>query len=270
MTDSTVELPNGGTMSAVAGLGAPLHVTRRQMKNALLIAGLSVLLAPQAARAQMQWTDRGFLNVNFGVQAGSHSLNTNTTFELYDEQATIDSDQSVEGGPFFEVGVGYRAWRNLTLGVAYSRVSSDSDVSLTGSIPDPVFFDRPRPVTGSVSGAGHAQQAIHLQGTWMVPVTDRVDVGFAFGPTIFLVSQDIPSAINVAEPGPSISSITVTSSDKTTVGFHAGLDVNYLVTPRVGFGGTARYSWGSADLDGASDNLTVGGFQIGGGLRFRF
>lgn len=240
------------------------------MKNALLIAGLAALLVPSDAHAQMQWTDKGFVNVNFGVQAGSHSLNTDTTFEIYEEQATISSAQDVAGGAFFEVGAGYRVWRNLTVGLTYSRLRSDSDVSITGSIPDPIQFDRPRPVSGSVGGAEHSQQALHLQGTWMVPVTDKVDVGFAFGPTIFIVSQDIPSEINVTEPGPTISSITVTDVNATTLGFHAGLDFTYLVTPRVGVGGTARYSWGSADLEGATDNVTVGGFQIGAGVRFRF
>jgi hypothetical protein len=240
------------------------------MKNALMIAAVAAVLAPLDAHAQMQWTDKGFLNVNFGVQTGSQDLDTNTTFELYEEPATISSAQAVDGAPFFEVGAGYRVWRNLALGVAYSRLSSDSDVNISGSIPDPVFFDRLRPVSGAVSGAEHTQQAIHLQGVWMVPVTDKVDVGFGFGPTIFLVSQDVPSAVNVTEPGPSISSIDVNSADATTLGFHAGLDVTYLVTPRVGIGGTARYSWGSADIEGATDNLTVGGFQIGAGIRFRF
>ncbi|MBD0324135.1 MAG: outer membrane beta-barrel protein [Aldersonia sp.] len=240
------------------------------MKNALIIAALAALLAPPDAQAQMQWTDKGFLSVNFGVQAGSHDLDTNTTFDLYEEPATISSGQSVDGGPFFEIGAGYRVWRNLALGVAYSRVTSDADVNITGSIPDPVFFDRPRPVTGSVGGAEHSQQAVHLQGVWMVPFTDKVDIGLAFGPSIFLVSQDVPSAVSVSEPGPTISSISVNSADATTLGFHAGIDVTYLVTPRVGVGGIARYSWGSADIEGATDNLTVGDFQIGAGIRFRF
>ena len=240
------------------------------MKKALMIAGLAALLVPRAAHAQMQWTDRGFVNVNFGVQAGSDSLQTETTFDLYDETATIRSGQTVDGGPFFEVGAGYRVWRNLALGIAYSRVASDADVTITGSIPDPVFFDRPRPVTGSIGGAEHSQHAIHLQGTWMVPVTDTIDVGLALGPTIFLVSQDVPNSVNVVEPGPTISSISVDSADATTLGFHAGVDVTYLVTPRVGVGGTARYSWGSADIEGATENLSVGGFQIGAGVRLRF
>jgi hypothetical protein len=104
----------------------------------------------------------------------------------------------------------------------------------------------------------------------MVPVTDKVDVGVSFGPSIFQVSQDIPTAITVTEPSATLASTSVTKVDKTTVGIHFGVDVNYMITPRWGAGVLARYAWGSADLEGATDSLTVGGFQIGGGLRVRF
>ena len=57
---------------------------------------------------------------------------------------------------------------------------------------------------------------------------------------------------------------------KRTVGAHVGLDVAYMITKRFGVGGLARYTWGTADFAGATDKLTVGGFQIGGGLRARF
>jgi len=50
----------------------------------------------------------------------------------------------------------------------------------------------------------------------------------------------------------------------------AGLDVTYLVTPRYGAGVLLRYTRGSIDIEGATDSLAVGGFQIGAGLRVRF
>ena len=59
----------------------------------------------------------------------------------------------------------------------------------------------------------------------MVPVTDKVDVGLSFGPTIFIVSQEVPSAVTVTEPGPTITTTTLTSHDKTTVGVNFGIDV---------------------------------------------
>ena len=57
---------------------------------------------------------------------------------------------------------------------------------------------------------------------------------------------------------------------KTTLGINFGVDVQYLVANKIAVGGLARYTWGSADIDGATDNLSVGGFQIGAGIRYRF
>lgn len=227
-------------------------------------------LAALPATAQMTWTNQGFVNVNLGVQAGSHDLSTDAPFELYGEQGNLSTTQDVGGAGLFDVSAGYKVWRNLTVGIAYSRVASDSDVAIAASVPDPNFFDRPRTTTGIEPGADHSENQIHLQGTWMVPVTDKVDVGVSFGPTIFQVSQDIPAAITVTEPSATLASTTVTKVDKTTVGIHFGVDANYLITPRWGAGVLVRYSWGSADLEGANDSLTVGGFQIGAGVRVRF
>ena len=46
----------------------------------------------------------------------------------------------------------------------------------------------------------------------------------------------------------------------------AGVDVPMGIA----VGGLARYTWGAADIEGATEKLTVGGFQIGGGIRYRF
>jgi hypothetical protein len=42
------------------------------------------------------------------------------------------------------------------------------------------------------------------------------------------------------------------------------------VTPKIGVGVLVRYTYGSVDIVGADDSLTLGGFQIGFGGRFRF
>jgi hypothetical protein len=103
-----------------------------------------------------------------------------------------------------------------------------------------------------------------------MPITDKIDIGYQFGPSIFLVSQDLPGVPTITEPGPTITSLPLESVDKTTIGIHFGVDVTYMITPRYGVGGIARYSWGSADLTGTNESVTVGGFQIGAGVRVRF
>ena len=233
---------------------------------ALCVAGL-----PQVAAAQtMQWTDKGYVSVNIGVQVGSQDLTTSTTFTLYDETATVSSSQRVKGGTFFDVGGAYRVWgNNLLAGVTFSHTSTDSDAAITASIPDPAVFDKPRAVTSTATGAKHTENVVHLSAIWMMPVAEKLDVGVFAGPSIFSVKQGVVGAPTVTEPGPTVTA-AFNESKKTTAGFHAGVDVQYMVAKRWGVGGIARYTWGSADITGATDKLTLGGFQIGAGARVRF
>jgi Outer membrane protein beta-barrel domain len=243
------------------------------MMRRLSIAALGAFLctcAAAPASAQVQWTDKGFVNVNFGAQAPSQTLDTDQNPDIYGEPASIRTTQDVAGGGFFDISAGYKVWKNLAAGVGFTHVGSTADLSVSADIPDPNFFDRPRAVSSTVSGAGHSQNAIHLTGTWMMPMTEKVDFGFQFGPTIFLVSQELPGIPTITEPGPTVNFGSLEKEDKSTVGIHFGVDGTYLVTPRFGVGALLRYSWGSVDFDGASDGLTVGGFQIGVGGRVRF
>ena len=218
----------------------------------------------------MKWTDQGFANVSVGGQAGSHTLATSTSFDLYDEQAQVNTTQKVGGGALFDINGGYKVWRNLVLAIGYSRTSSKADASVAASIPDPTFTDRLRDITASAPDLKHSEQAVNFLGVWMVPVTDKIDVGVSFGPSIITVKQDLPSTLTVAEPGPTVSSLTTESAKKTVGGINLGVDVTYLVTKQYGVGGFLRYAWGSADLAGATKSLTVGGLQIGVGGRYRF
>jgi hypothetical protein len=262
------------TFFATLGVNDPASALQentdlKMMKAGLFCLAMCAATAP-SAQAQMTWTDKAFVNVSGGFQAGSRALTTDTPFEIYDETGTVSSSQDANGGGFFDIGAGYKVRQNLAVGLAFTHTGSKSDAAITASVPDPLLFDRQRPVTASATDLSHSENVIHFVGTWMVPVTDKIDVGLSAGPSIFNVKQELPSAVAVAEPGPTVSSVTVNDAKKTTLGINLGVDVTYLVTKRWGVGGLARYTWGSADLDGASESLTVGGFQIGGGLRVRF
>lgn len=226
--------------------------------------------AGTASAQQMQWTDRGYITVNGGAQIGSQDLSESGSLPIYDETATFSSSGKVKGGGLFDLGGAYRVWgRNLLAGVSYSHVGSKSDGSLTGSVPDPVFFDRPRTVNRAFSGLKHTQDQVHINAIWMMPVANKLDVAIAAGPTFFSVKQDTIPTFTFTEPGPTVTT-TVASAKKTTVGFNAGIDVQYMLRKRWGVGGLVRYSVGSVSLPGATKKLTVGGFQIGAGGRVRF
>ena len=235
------------------------------------ILALCLCAAPSMVSAQtMQWTDKGYVAVSGGAQVGSDDLNTSSTFTIYDESASVSSAQKVKGGGFFDIGGAYRVWgRNLLAGINYSHTASDTDVSVNASIPDPRVFDRPRTVSASQSGAKHKENAVHLSAIWMMPVANKLDVGIFSGPSIFAIKQQTISDLTVTEPGPNVSA-PLRDVKKTTVGVNLGVDLQYLVWKKWAVGGLARYSWGSASISGASKKLTVGGFQIGAGARYRF
>jgi hypothetical protein len=247
-----------------------VHLNLKTMTNAGLVA-LWCCAVPQLASAQtMQWTDKGYVTINGGAQAGSHNLDSSSSFPLYDETATVSTSQKVKSGGFFDIGGAYRVWgKNLLGGVSFSHTASSSDVTLNASIPDPIVFDKPRTVNSSQSGAKHSENAVHLAAIWMIPVANKIDVGVFGGPSIFSVKQDLVSTLTVNEPGPTVSAPLVRAS-KTTVGANLGVDVQYMVTKQWGAGVLARYTVGSASLAGATKKLTTGGFQFGAGARVRF
>jgi hypothetical protein len=240
------------------------------MKAGLLALCVCAGAARPVAAQTMQWTDKGFVTVNGGVQVGSHDLTTTQTFDLFDESATVTTSSKVKSGGLFDIGAGYRVWENVAVGLTYSFTSSSSDASITGSIPDPIRFDSPRPISASAGGLGHKENALHFNATWVMPVTDKIDVGFSAGPTIFFVKQDVVSSVPTTEPGPTVGTPVISSDTKTTAGLNAGVDVTYLLTKKWGVGGIARYTWGSAKFGSGGSSLTLGGLQIGGGLRMRF
>ena len=239
------------------------------------LLALCLVSAPRLAAAQtMQFTDKGFIAVSGGGQIGSHTLNTSASFPLYDETATVVTTQKVKGGGYFEIGGAYRVYgHNLLAGVTYSHTSSSSNLDLAASIPNPFFFDQPRTVSSSQSGAKHSENTIHLDAIYMVPVANKLDIGIFGGPSIFGVKQDTVSSLTVTETAdpahPTVAAPLGTVS-KTSFGGNFGIDVQYLIAKKWGVGGIVRYSIGSATIDGATDKLTVGGFDIGAGVRLRF
>jgi Outer membrane protein beta-barrel domain len=242
----------------------------KMMKAGLLALCVCAGASRPVAAQTMQWTDKAFVTANVGVQVGSHDLTTTQSFDLFDETATVTTASKVKSGGLFDIGGGYRVWQNVAVGLTYSFTSSNSDGVITGSIPDPIRFDSPRPISGTASGLGHKENVLNFDATWMMPVTDKIDVGFSGGPSIFFVSQDVVSSVPTTEPGPTVGTPVISNDTKTTAGVNLGVDVTYLVSKKWGVGGIARYTWGSAKLAGGDDSLTLGGLQIGGGLRMRF
>lgn len=220
--------------------------------------------------------------LNGGFQAASQDIGRTSTFDLYDEEARIDFVQDdVEGGGYFEIGAAYRFGERLGAGLSFMRVTSDGGSVANGSIPHPLFFDQFRTFSVSAGGLDHKENIVHLFATWLMPVTEELDVTLSAGPSFFNISQGFIRTVNFTETPPftsvNVDRIEIESRDETAIGFNIGADATYDVGrfagADLGVGVNMRYSYGKADFNiRAGDELSVkgGGFQIGGGVRVRF
>lgn len=233
---------------------------------AVLIAGFA-LAGTSTASAQAQNPRPAFVDINGAAQVQSRTLNTSTSFPLYDETAIINGAQAINGGGLFDIGAGYRVTRAFAVAVGFSVFSRSGDGSLAASIPDPLFQNRPRSVTASASGLKRREFGTHLMAVWFLPIDDRLDVTISAGPLFIRLTQDV---ITGTVPAGTQTLNTTSQSEKANaIGANVGASINYMFEPRYGIGIFARYAGGSTDLPSA-DDAKVGGVQVGGGLRLRF
>ena len=238
-----------------------------QTTTVLALITFAWLSAAEARAQQPPPASAGFITVNVGAQPQRRTINTSESFSLYDEKATVTSNQPIKNGVIFDVSGGYRVWRQVALGVGLSSFRSRGDAGIIASIPDPGFFDRPKIVTGTTSGLDRSELGVHLQAVWRTPVTDKVDVSLSAGPSFISVKQQVATA-SVRTRTQDIDVIQKSESG-TAVGINVGFDGSYMFQPQYGVGMFVRYAGGSVDLPAVSD-VKVGGLQGGFGFRLRF
>lgn len=246
----------------------------------LIVCGVFVGTAGRASAQTAPWSDRGYINIGWGVESGSSAMTDTRTATIYEEASTITSASTFTSGSLFDVGVGLRVWRNLTVGAAYHQEQNDTDGTLTGQIPSPVFFNRPRTLNETVPGLNRKEQATHLQIGWVMPFGAKFDVMVYAGPSFFRLEQDTVSNVRIGEQGGAFTSIiaepTITSRRKSQTGYNAGVDATYIVWSndaiRIGAGGFVRFTQASMDVEmlDAAQPTDVGGVQFGFGGRIRF
>jgi hypothetical protein len=168
----------------------------------------------------------------------------------------------------FDLSAGYRVWENVSIALGFSRFSDSSSSQVTGTVPHPQFFDRAVTSTAEAADLTHSQRAIHLSFMWTTPVANKMDASVFAGPSFIKVTQELVRSIQIAAGTQSFTPV-VTEESKNVTGFHIGGDVTYAITRMIGVGGLARFVIGSAELESISD-LSLSGFEVGGGLRLRF
>jgi len=226
--------------------------------------------APRASQSTASFPTKNiFVDINGGYQAASHNLVVTSTPTIYDEQARIVSTQKVGGGALFDFSAGYRVWHDLAISVGYAYSNSSADAQVVASVPNPVFFDQPVTRTVTATGLKHKEDIINIDLVWSQPINSKMDAALSIGPSIIHTAQELATSVNVTPQTQDVTVAFTESQSKTGFGFNIGGDFTYLIQPRVGVGLMARYVYGKVNLP-AVDGLTLGGFQIGGGVRLRF
>lgn len=239
-------------------------------KRIVFALGVLLLTGSAAFGQTLKWTDgRVFLNGSLGVQLSpARDETTSFSFSLYGEPtATVNVARSVKGGLLGDVTAGTRVLGNLGVAGSLFFRSAASDGAVTSSIPDPIFFDRPRSVAATVVGMPHKEVWSAVQAVYLYRIDDRIDIMFMAGPTVVQVDHQVATSATVTE-GVSSATLAVSTQDLSKIvwGFTGGADVRYMINKNIGFGAFARYSGAKANLNDTV-RLTLGGFQIGAGIR---
>jgi hypothetical protein len=242
------------------------------MKHATA-AGVIVLLclgAPSAATAQRPTRATGFISLNVAMQEGPQRLALAVPVEIFGDTASLAIDDDIIGGTLFDVSAGLRGPR-FAFGVGFSSTSVTDSHDFTAetlSPGGPGSFTRS--VNGITPGLRHTERAILIFAAATRQVTERFDVMFTAGPTFFKVKQTVPTDITVSEPFGQVLQLPTATVSESAIGLHGSLDLNYMFHPRIGVGGLVRYAWGSVTLPNSTESMTLGGFQVGAGVRARF
>ncbi len=216
-----------------------------------------------------------FIAGNVGYQVISEKYDSTRTFDAYEETATLSSTGELKSKPVYDASVGYLFTRNLGVSVGFTYYTQTEAAVVLARVPHPIFFDQVRTASYQADGIKNTTTAININAVYQIPFTTKVSFSVSGGPSIVKVNQDVVTAANLESEtppfsSPNISSITLTAVKKTTVGFNLGADAVYSFTPRYGAGVTIRYLIASADVEGLTDKLKVGGLQILAGIRVKF
>lgn len=227
-------------------------------------------------RAASSPGDRYFIAVNGAMQERSLTFQDSRTEPFYAEDSSWTARYGIKSGYGFDAGLGVRLWRGLAAGVAVSRFEdAGRPAAIDGAIPHPFHFDRRRGINGETESLKHVEQAVHVSAAWLLPPLARFRLSLFGGPSFFSVSRDLVADVEFSETYPyntaSYERALVRGVSGSRTGFHAGVDVAWSLTRRLGVGAIVRYARADLVLDSPAHGrglaVEAGGVQAGAGLR---
>jgi hypothetical protein len=148
------------------------------------------------------------------------------------------------------VGGGFLLSRSVGIGLSYSRMSRESVVDLSATVPDPTFFNALATGTGTTGTAlSRKESAVHIS-LAVVPVrSSRVELRLMGGPSFFTLNGDMVSEVEYEQTFNSlapqnairINGASSREASGSAIGYHVGADFTYFVHRFVGIAGGVRY-----------------------------
>jgi hypothetical protein len=264
------------------------------MRIGLPILVTVLLTLPRISAAQALKTPgppqlpRVYVDVN--LLGYTDPLGDSKTFETYalkfGEVATFTATypEPSRSGLFpAYVGGGFMLSSWVGIGVSYSRISRESAVDLSATVPDPNFFNALATATGTTGTTlSRKESAIHVS-LAVVPVrSSRVELRLMGGPSFFTLNGDMVKVVeydqtfNSLAPQNAITINGVSSREASgsAIGYHVGADFTYFVHRFVGIAGGVRYAQATVAVDteplsNIRQEFLVGSTTAFLGLRFR-
>lgn len=225
----------------------------------------------------------GYLNLNAVYpNPEEYSVRQRLSMPLYDETADYDVRHVSPRRVPLDASAGVRVWSNLAVGVGVTYLRTRQSVDVRGTVPHPLFYDRPRQVRQQPDGFRRTEVAAHLQGSWTIPLAGRLDLALSAGPSFLFVKHDSVSAVAVQEVGAPYDQARAVATRaavrKRVRGANVGVDLTYHFVARrnpgtlfwsAGIGIFARWTTATAAPE-PDQPIEAGSLQAGAGLRFRF
>ncbi len=244
----------------------------RRRRLVTLSACLSMLFGSTFARADGEI----FLRVTYGPGLLKEDRASTWTAPVYQEEASFAADYVVAKGLSFFASAGYMLSNAVGVGIGLDRTSRDLTVDGHVIVPHPIYFDSPREASVSASG-GMTETALSLDlfGRWPL---GPVELNAWAGPALFLASADFISGMPFTEsayPYDTVSmDVRLEKGRKSAFGLSAGTSLDIRLSRGLALSVTGRYLRATVGFQPSSgiprQNVALGGFKIGGGLKVAF
>lgn len=229
--------------------------------------------------------ERVWIDVNFGVASSGADLRAFTyTGVVYGEPYSFAAAYPRPSlGAEFDFGGGFMFTPVIGLGLSFTGTAQKDIVGLGATIPDPYYYDNEVTAAGSTTDRlVRSEGGVNIQAMIVALHRQKVSIRVFGGPTYFRYSGDMVRDIEFSQSASyyyPANEVEITGYESVTTegtgwGFHVGGDVSYFFARIVGVGAFGRYSYGKVTafepMSESDQEMVVGGFQLGGGLRLRF